>query len=51
MRSDRQRLDDVLAAAAAIESHLEHGALADGIVFAAVERLRNAVDDPDRQER
>lgn len=36
MRGDAQRLDDVLAAAAAIKSHLERGALADGLVFDAV---------------
>ncbi len=36
MRSDAQRLDDVLAAAAAIESHLARGTLADGLVFDAV---------------
>ena len=36
MRGDTQRLDDVLAAAAAIESHMERGTLADGLVFDAV---------------
>lgn len=36
MRADAERLDDVLAAAAAIESHLERGTLADGLVFDAV---------------
>lgn len=36
MRSDAQRLDDVLAAAAEIESHLARGTLADGLVFDAV---------------
>lgn len=36
MRSDAQRLDDVLAAAAAIESHLARGTLTDGLVFDAV---------------
>ena len=36
MRSDRQRLDDVLAAAAAIGSYLERGPLDDGLVFDAV---------------
>ena len=36
MRGDTQRLDDVLAAAAAIESHPERGTLADGLVFDAV---------------
>ncbi len=36
MRTDAQRLDDVLAAAAAIESHLESGTLTDGLLFAAV---------------
>ena len=36
MRTDAQRLDDVLAAAAAIESHLARGTLADGLVFDAV---------------
>jgi len=36
VRTDEQRLDDVLAAAAAIESHLERGTLADGLVFDAV---------------
>lgn len=33
MRADVQRLDDVLAAAVAIESHLARGTLADGLVF------------------
>lgn len=36
MRDDGQRLDDVLGAAAAIDSHLQRGALADGLVFDAV---------------
>lgn len=36
MRSDGQRLDDVLAAAAAIRSHVTRGALTDGLVFDAV---------------
>lgn len=36
MRIDTQRLDDVLAASAAIESHLARGTLADGLVFDAV---------------
>ncbi len=36
MRSDAQRLDDVLAAAAAITSHLERGTLSDGLIFDAV---------------
>ena len=36
MRTDAQRLDDVLAAAAAIQSHLSRGTLADGLVFDAV---------------
>ena len=36
MRADTQRLDDVLAASAAIESHLTRGTLADGLVFDAV---------------
>jgi uncharacterized protein with HEPN domain len=35
-RTDRQRLDDVLAAAAAIVSHMGRGTLADGLVFDAV---------------
>lgn len=35
-RGDRQRLDDVLAAAAAIASHTSRGTLADGLVFDAV---------------
>jgi uncharacterized protein with HEPN domain len=35
-RGDGQRLDDVLAAAAAIRSHTERGTLADGLVFDAV---------------
>ncbi|MGH9210494.1 MAG: hypothetical protein ACRD2C_07395 [Acidimicrobiales bacterium] len=33
MRIDRKRLDDVLAAASAITSHLQRGTLADGLVF------------------
>ncbi|MBS1836887.1 MAG: DUF86 domain-containing protein [Actinobacteria bacterium] len=36
MRTDAQRLDDVLAAAAAIQSHLSRGTLADGLVLDAV---------------
>ena len=35
-RSDRDRLLDVLAAAAAIEEHLGRGPLSDGLVFDAV---------------
>ena len=35
-RSDLERLDDVIAAAAAIASHLERGDLDDGLVFDAV---------------
>ncbi len=36
MREDRQRLEDILATAAAIASHLERGTLADGLSFDAV---------------
>jgi uncharacterized protein with HEPN domain len=36
VRSDLKRLDDVLAAASAITSHLERGTLADGLVSDAV---------------
>jgi uncharacterized protein with HEPN domain len=36
VRSDHERLDDVLAAASAITSHLERGSLADGLIFDAV---------------
>jgi uncharacterized protein with HEPN domain len=36
VRDDGQRLDDVLAAAAAIRSHMQRGTLADGLVFDAV---------------
>ena len=36
MRTDAQRLDDVLAAVTAIRSHLKRGTLADGLVFDAV---------------
>lgn len=36
MRSDGKRLDDVLAAASAITSHMERGPLADGLVSDAV---------------
>lgn len=36
MRDAGQRLDDVLGAAAAIDSHLQRGALADGLVFDAL---------------
>lgn len=39
MRRDAQRLEDVLAAAAAIGSHLARGSLSDGLVYDAV-RLR-----------
>lgn len=35
-RTDLERLDDVLAAAAAIAAHLRRGDLADGLVFDAV---------------
>lgn len=35
-RRDRQRLDDVLAAAAAIRQHLTRGDLSDGLIFDAV---------------
>jgi uncharacterized protein with HEPN domain len=35
-RSDLERLDDVIAAAAAIRSHLERGDIEDGLVFDAV---------------
>jgi uncharacterized protein with HEPN domain len=36
VRRDRKRLDDVLAAASAITSHLQRGTLTDGLVFDAV---------------
>jgi uncharacterized protein with HEPN domain len=36
VRDDGQRLDDVLAASAAISSHMGRGTLADGLVFDAV---------------
>lgn len=36
MRSDRARLEDVLAAATVIESHRGRGSLDDGLVFDAV---------------
>jgi uncharacterized protein with HEPN domain len=36
VRGDGQRLDDVLAAASAIRSHMRRGTLADGLVFDAV---------------
>jgi uncharacterized protein with HEPN domain len=35
-RHDRERLDDVLAAIAAIREHLDRGDLSDGLVFDAV---------------
>jgi uncharacterized protein with HEPN domain len=35
-RHDRQRLDDIVAAIAAIRSYLERGTLSDGLVFDAV---------------
>jgi uncharacterized protein with HEPN domain len=35
-RYDRQRLDDILAAASAIRAHLSRGDLSDGLVFDAV---------------
>ena len=35
MRTDAQRLDDVLSAAAVIRSHLTRGTLSDGLVFAS----------------
>lgn len=39
MRSDSERLEDVLAAASAIESHRDRGSLDDQLVFDAV-RIR-----------
>lgn len=36
MRRDRERLDDIVAAAAAITAHLGRGGLDDGLVFDAV---------------
>lgn len=36
MRSDRQRLDDVIGAAAAITAHMARGNLDDGLIFDAV---------------
>lgn len=39
MRSDRQRLGDIIAAVSAIQDHLRRGGLTDGLVFDAV-RLR-----------
>jgi uncharacterized protein with HEPN domain len=36
VRSDRQRLEDVLAAAEAIDAHRARGSLDDGLVFDAV---------------
>jgi uncharacterized protein with HEPN domain len=51
VRSDRKRLDDVLAAAEAIGSHMERGTLADGLVFDAVRvrliEIGEAVKDVD----
>ncbi len=35
-RRDRQRLEDILAAVAAIGEHLDRGGLDDGLVFDAV---------------
>ena len=35
-RHDRQRLDDIVAAIAAIRSYLERGTLSDGLVFDAL---------------
>lgn len=35
-RHDRQRIDDVLAAVAAIRAHVERGDISDGLVFDAV---------------
>ncbi|MCB0976939.1 MAG: DUF86 domain-containing protein [Acidimicrobiales bacterium] len=36
MRSDHQRLEDIVLAARAIEAHLSRGTLVDGLVFDAV---------------
>lgn len=51
MRDDLQRLADVLAAAAAITSHMQRGTLADGLVFDAVRvrliEIGEAVEDID----
>ena len=35
-RDDRQRLDDITAAIAAIREHLKRGAVSDGLIFDAV---------------
>jgi len=48
VRTDRERLDDVLAAASVITSHMERGTLADGLVFDAV-RVR-LIEIGERQE-
>lgn len=51
MRSDLERLDDVLAAASGITSHLARGPLADGLIFDAVRawliEISDAVKDID----
>lgn len=51
MRTAAQRLGDVLAAAAAIYSHLERGTLTDGLVFDAVRvrliEIGEAIKDTD----
>ena len=36
MRSDRQRLEDILVAVRALQAHLERGGLEDGLVYDAV---------------
>jgi uncharacterized protein with HEPN domain len=51
VRDDGQRLDDVLAAASAISSHMQRGTLSDGLVFDAVRvrliEIGEAVKDVD----
>jgi uncharacterized protein with HEPN domain len=51
VRHDRQRLDDVLVAAAAIAGHMTRGSLDDGLVFDAVRvrliEIGEAVEDID----
>jgi uncharacterized protein with HEPN domain len=53
VRSDLKRLDDVIAAAEAIGSHMERGTLADGLVFDAVRvrliEIGEAVKDIDSE--
>ena len=48
-RRDDQRLDDIVAAIAAIDEHLGRGALDDGLVFDAVRVRLSVIREADRR--